>query len=371
MRTCDVVVIGGGIAGLSAAAVLAASYRVLLCEAEAGSDHHATGRSAAAFIASYGNATVRALNAASRPWYDSLGEGAAEQPLLHPRPAMWIGDESAGPAIDAMIADVAASGSTLERLTPAEAARHCPVLVDGWRGHGLLDPTASDIDVAATMAALRRQFTARGGELAFHSGVRALTRSTTGWTVALPQEEVSCGVVVNAAGAWADEIAALAGMEPVGLTPLRRTIAACAVDPASAPNVWEWPLVLDIENRFYFKPERAQLLISPADETPSPACDAKADPMDVARALDHVNTATTLGLRSVQTAWAGLRTFAPDRTPVVGPDPADAAFIWAAGQGGYGITISPAIAQLVDAWVSGTSMDLMADLSPTRFAPSV
>ena len=370
MQVYDVVVIGAGIAGMSAAAALATDRHVLLCEAEPTSDRHATGRSAAAFIASYGNATVRELNAASRPWFDSQGEGWSEQSLLHPRPALWIGDETSAPSTEAMATQVAGSGLPLQRLTAEETARLCPVITDGWCGQSLLDPDACDIDVAATMAALRRQFLAAGGEIACRSGVTALTRSASAWTVAVSDHEVSCATVVNAAGAWADQVAELAGVQPVGLRPLQRTIAVCAMATATTPPVWEWPLVLDIESRFYFKPERAQLLVSPADETPSPACDAKPDPVDVARALEQVNAATTLGLRSVQTTWAGLRTFAPDRTPVVGPDPADSSFIWAAGQGGYGITISPAIAQLVAAWVAGAApvSATMRDLSPARLS---
>jgi D-arginine dehydrogenase len=373
MRAYDVVVIGAGIAGMSAAAALAAEHRVLLCESEASSDRHSTGRSAAAFIASYGNASVRALNAASRPWFDNLGGGWSPQSLLHPRPALWIGDESAGSSRETAAAEVAEGGLALQSLTPDQTAQLCPAIVEGWRGQSLLDPDACDIDVASTMAALRRQFISEGGEIAYRCGVRALARSASAWTVTMPETEVSCATVVNAAGAWADEIAGLAGLRPVGLRALRRTIAACTVDAATAPKVWDWPFVLDIDNRFYFKPERAQLLISPADETPWPAGDVKPDPLDVARALDHVNAVTTLDLRSVQSTWAGLRTFAPDRTPVVGPDPAESSFIWAAGQGGYGITISPAIAQIVAASVAGSSpptlIAAMRALDPTRLHP--
>ena len=255
MRTLDVVVIGGGIAGMSAAAALAGEHRVLLCELETSSDRHSTGRSAAAFIASYGNTTVRSLNAASRGWFDSHGDGWSEQPLLHRRPALWIGGESAASARHTLAADVASDGAALESLTPDQTAELCPVIVDSWRGQSLLDPDACDIDVAATMVALRRQFLAQGGELSYRSAALALTRSSTGWTVSMPDGDVSCATVVNAAGAWADDIARLAGMRPVrpAAATTRRLRPAPSI-VAVRPTVWEtWPLVLDLGNRFYFK----------------------------------------------------------------------------------------------------------------------
>jgi D-arginine dehydrogenase len=163
------------------------------------------------------------------------------------------------------------------------------------------------------------------------------------WVVTTPSEVYETDVVVNAAGAWCDEIAALAGVRPIGLRPLRRTAFTCPAP--DGVDVRSWPLVADIDDRFYFKPEGPQLLCSLADETPSPPCDAVAEPVDVALAIERINEATTLDLRHVRRAWAGLRSFVADRTPVVGFDPEAPGFCWLAGQGGYGIQTAPAMAR--------------------------
>jgi D-arginine dehydrogenase len=358
----DVVVVGAGIAGLSAAAELARDGTVLLCEAEPVAERHATGRSAAAYLASYGNATVRGLTASGKPWFESRGDGWSDVALLAPRPAIWICRPEAVAVCRSVEADIRGTGCEVRRLDEVQARELCPAIRPEWCGHALADPDAADVDVAAAMAALRRAFAAWGGTTRLGAPVRSLRRDGAGWAVEVPDGPVHCATVVNAAGAWADAVAQLAGVNPVGLQPMRRTVAVTPVPDGR--DVWSWPLVMDVEESFYFKPERGALLVSPADETPMPAGDARPEEIDIARALDAANAATDLGLRSVRRSWAGLRTFAPDRTPVVGPDPAEPSFVWAAGQGGYGITTSPSIAVLVAAAVRGDAVP--ADLSPAR-----
>jgi D-arginine dehydrogenase len=314
----DVLVIGGGIAGASIACELAADARVVLAEAEPELARHTTGRSAAIYAPSYGGPVVRELTRASFPLF---GDG-----VLTPRPALWIAVDDEG--VDRLRALEA------EPLTPRQAVDLCPVLRPPLAA--AIDRTAMDIDVMALHARYVRDLRGRGGEIRTGAPVTDLHRDGDGWVA----DGTRYDVVVNAAGAWADRVAEKAGVPTIGLRPMRRTLALARAhaDPA-------WPLVADAGDGFYFRPESGGLLISPADETPSEPCDARAEEVDVAIAVERVNAATTLGLRSVHTAWAGLRSFAPDREPVVGAWPDHPGFVFFAGQGGYGIQMAPALAR--------------------------
>jgi D-arginine dehydrogenase len=314
----DVVVIGGGIAGVSVAYELAADAHVVLLEAEPELARHTTGRSAAVYAPSYGPPAVRALTRASGPLF---GEG-----VLTPRSALWIAVDDEG--VDRVRALDA------EPLTPAQAVDLCPVLRPPLAA--AVDRTAMDVDVMALHTRYARGLRERGGEIRLGTPATDLRRDGGGWVVA----GLRADVVVNAAGAWADQVAVRAGVPAVGLRPRRRTlvIAHADADPA-------WPLVADAADRFYFRPDSGGLLVSPADETPSEPCDARPDELDVALAVERVNAATTLGLRSVRTAWAGLRSFVADREPVVGAWPGHPGFVFFAGQGGYGIQMAPALAR--------------------------
>lgn len=317
----DVLVIGGGIAGVSIACELAAHADVLLVEAEPELARHTTGRSAAIYAPSYGSAAVRELTAASGPLF---GDG-----ILTPRPALWIAVDDEG--VD-HVRELEA-----EPITPGQAVELCPVLHPPLAA--AVDRTAHDIDVMALHAAYVRDLKARGGTVRTGTPVTSIRRDGAGWQV----DGTKAGTVVNAAGAWADRMAELAGVPTVGLRPMRRTIALASGPVTLDPGT---PLVADAANRFYFRQDSGRALISPADETPSEPCDARPDELDIALALERVNAATTLGLRTVHTAWAGLRTFAPDRDPVVGAWPDHPGFHFFAGQGGYGIQMAPALARL-------------------------
>jgi D-arginine dehydrogenase len=338
----DVLVVGGGMAGISIAYELAAHARVLLVEAEPALAAHTTGRSAALYAPSYGDGAVRALTAASAQRFADLRTELDTPRLLTPRPIIWLGADDEGAAHLA--------GLPAEPMTPAQARALCPALREVTAAG--YDGSASDIDVMALHDGYRRGLRERGGTIRTASPVTAITRDGDGWRVRAG-EEVTADLVVNAAGAWADELATRAGVPTIGLRPLRRTAAiasgAMPIDPA-------WPMVGDAADRYYFRPEGRHLLISPSDETPSEPCDAKPDELDVTLAMDRVNEHTDLGLRRVHTAWAGLRSFVPDRMPVAGAWADHPGFAFFAGQGGYGIQMAPAFAALGAAVVLGTSL---------------
>jgi D-arginine dehydrogenase len=372
----DVAVIGGGIAGVSAACELAAAgRRVVVLEQEAQLAHHTTGRSAAVFLESYGPPAVRALTSASRADFDAAPGRFGTPTLLSARPALWVAPLDQVDALEHLLAEV----STLQPLTAADARIRCPALRAEWVVQAAVEEGAADIDVLALHQGYVRGLSGAGGEIRRSWPVTGLRWGGAAWRVESAKRPdapavLEAGAVVLAAGAWCDQLAALARAEPIGLRPLRRTIAVCR-QPAEGALDPQGPLVSDAAHTWYFKPEGPNVLCSPADETPSEPCDARPKEADVALAIERVNAATTLQLRSVIQAWAGLRTFAPDRVPVVGEDPSIAGLWWLAGQGGYGIQTAPAMARtLVRLMLEGAlpadvarSGVVPADLSPARF----
>jgi D-arginine dehydrogenase len=359
-----VVVVGGGIAGASAAWALAAGgARVVLVEQEAQAGHHATGRSAAVTNETVGHPVVGALARAGRPFLDSPPAGFVDHPLLSPRGLLWVARDPTSFAAPAAPAPAAAAW----RIDAGEVLRLVPELRPGWAAAGgLYEPDARTIDVAALLQGYLRGLRQLGGEVSTGCPVVGLSRGETGWTVELGgtnhEPALRADVVVNAAGAWGDVIADMAGVEPLGLVALRRT--ACIVAVPGGHDVGGWPLVMDAAGSFYAEPEPGGLLISPADETPVAPGDARPAELDVALALDRLREATTLPVRSVRRAWAGLRTFAPDRVPVAGFDPDAPNFYWLVGQGGGGIKTAPALAALVatDVLGSTSTLDLPGDV---------
>jgi D-arginine dehydrogenase len=373
-RRADVLVVGAGIAGASIAAELAPRRSVVLLEMEDQPGHHTTGRSAAVFAESYGNATVRGLTRASRAFLASPPADFSETPLLSPRGWMFVarGDQRA--RLDRLHREIAASGGALHPMSPAEALARVPILRREYVAAALWDEGAMDIDVHALHHGYLRRLRRRGGALVTGARVRALSRSGEGWRAETEQGTFFAPLVVDAAGAWGDEVGRLAGAAPIGLVPMRRT--AILLDPPAGADVTRWPLVIDAEEQFYFKPESAKLLCSPADETPSPPCDARPEDLDVAIAVDRLTRVCDLEVRHVARRWAGLRSFVADRTPVVGLDPRAEGFFWLAGQGGAGIQTAPALARLAAALALGEPVpdDVAAegvaagDVSPARLA---
>ena len=366
--SADIIVIGAGIDGASAAAELAATARVVVLEREPQPGYHATGRSAAFFVVSYGNAAVRAITAASEPFYRSPPQGFTDVPLIRPRPCIFFGRPDQRDAIKSLHAEV----SSLQSLDPGQVRQRVPVILPGYLEGGLLDDTGGDLDVDAILQGFLWRLRERGGKLYSGREVHGLSRNNGLWKVGTGDETLTAPLVVNAAGAWVDEIARLAGLDPLGLQPKRRT--AMLIDAPEGHDVTNWPLMVNVEEEFYFKPDAGALLLSPADETPSPPCDAQPEELDVALAVDRFETATGLEVSRVTHRWAGLRTFAPDKTFVVGFDPRTEGFFWLAGQGGYGVQTSPGMAQLAAALITGASLleqasvgdDLARQLAPGR-----
>ena len=366
----DVVIVGGGIAGVSAAFELAGrGHEVAVVERESTLTAHSTGRSAAQFLASYGEAAHRLLSAASRSFLDSNADGLADSDVLLPRNVLWVAptghEEHLAQRLDAN----ATTATECEALDIKGATEICGALDPAWLVGGVLEYGGFDIDVAGLHQAYVRGARARGAAILRQQGVRGLVGGDDGWQVDTDDGALSCNVVVNAAGAWADEVAALAGASALGMRPLRRTIFTFG----TSYECPEWPLVISADETFYFKPEGpGQLLGSPADEHLDRPCDARPREIDVAAGIEAINQATLLWVRSVRSTWAGLRTFAPDRVPVVGFDAEVAGFFWCAGQGGTGIQTSPAIARLTADLIGDEAPDdalamLSPQLSPERF----
>lgn len=341
-QTCDFLVIGAGIAGASAACELAALGTVILLEQESQPGYHATGRSAALFTEAYGNAVVRRLTSAGRAFFERPPEGFCAHRLLSLRGTLFIAGPDQLASLERAEAEIGAL-TPVRRLAGAEAVEMLPALEPGYVAAALYEPTAEDIDVHALLTGFLRGLRRRGGRLITSARVGALRRESGAWVAQTPAGRFAAPVVVNAAGAWADAVAALAGLRPLGLVPKRRT--AFTFDPPEGMETAAWPATIDIDEQFYFKPEAGRILGSPADETPSAPCDAQPEELDVAIGVDRIETATRLRVRRLVSRWAGLRTFAPDKTPVAGFDPEAEGFFWLAGQGGYGIQTSPALAR--------------------------
>ncbi len=371
MDSVDVIVIGAGMAGASAAYELSESGSVLLLEREDRPGYHTTGRSAAVFAPAYGNLPIRQLTAASRMFYEQNAGGLSDQPVLHPRGELLIARPDQLASLDRAEAELRKQIDRLERLDADGVIEHLPVLRPGYAAAALADDSAMDMDVAAIHQGFLNGFRQRGGRLVVDAEVTNLKKTASGWEIVSKAGAFHAEVVVNAAGAWADEIAALAGASNIGLVPKRRT--AFIFDPKEAIDP-AWPVVVDVDETFYFKPESGLLLGSPADETPSPPTDAQPEELDVAIAVDRIEQATRWTVARVTRRWAGLRSFVADKTPVVGFDPACPGFFWLAGQGGYGIQTAPALARVASALVQGAPMSedilalgLHADvLSPER-----
>jgi D-arginine dehydrogenase len=371
--SADVLVIGAGIAGASVAAELAARRRVVLLEMEDQPGYHATGRSAAVFAECYGNRTVRGLTRASRAHLESTA-GPSGEPLLSPRGWMFVARPDQLAQLAALRRELDANGATLRLLDPAQALERVPILRREWLAGALLDEGAMDIDVHALQDGYLRRLRAAGGKLVTGAPVTSLERASGARRVRTGRGDHVAPLVIDAAGAWAEEIGRRAGAMAIGLVPMRRT--AVILDPPAGVAVARWPMVVDAGEEFYFKPDAGKLLASPADETPSEPCDAHPEELDVAIAVDRITRACHLEVHHLGRRWAGLRSFVPDRTPVAGFDPRAQDFFWLAGQGGYGIQTAPALARLATAGILGEPIpaDIEAQgvtfeaLSPARLA---
>jgi len=368
----DIVIIGGGIAGASAGAELARTHRVLVLEGEDAPGYHSTGRSAAVFSESYGNRAIRELTRASRHFFDQPPADFSAYALLKRRSWLHVASMSQASALESFLAteDVA---QRVSRVSPEEALALSPILrPETAAAGGAYEKDAADIDVDALHRGYLKLLRQRGGTIVTGAQVTALARRAGQWILDSTAGAFRARVVVNAAGAWADRVAMLADIAPMRIQACRRT--AVLVEPAALEISDSWPLTVDIEEAYYFKPDAGLLFVSPADETPVEPCDVQPEELDVAIAIDRLERATGLTIARVRRKWAGLRSFAPDRAPVIGFDRSADGFFWLAGQGGYGIQTAPAAAALAAALVRDEALprELMdfdsTAVSPARFS---
>ena len=370
----DVSVRGAGMARASVAAELAPQRRVLLLELEDQPGRHTTGRSAAMFFESYGNATVRGLTRASRAFLEQPPEGFADVPLMSPRAALFVAGPEAAPRLQDMLGSFQ-EGTGLKPLPREEALRQVPILRPEAVAAAALDDSGRDMEVAAILQGYLRLLRRAGAQVVLGAGEVALHRQAGQWTVDSRAGRFQAPVIVNAAGAWADVVARQAGARPVGLQPMRRT--AMTIPAPEGHDTRHWPMVIDVDETVYFKPDAGQFLLSPANEDPMDPCDVAPEELDIAIAVDRFETLTTHPVRRIAHRWAGLRSFVADRAPVAGWDPQAEGFFWLAGQGGYGIQMAPALARAAAALVLGQALpeDIAAQgvtpqaLSPQRLAP--
>lgn len=365
MTSYDFAIVGAGIAGASLAAELAmGGARVLLLEAEDRPGYHATGRSAAFWEECYGGPDIVPLTLASGPYLREHG-------FLSPRGALYVGRAADAAALDGFMARFGGTGATIERLGRRELAERIPGLRPEWIG-AVWEPACADIDVAGLHAHYLKLGRQAGVELRTRSRLVSCQRRNGAWLLETGSSaSVGTSILVNAAGAWADEVARIAGARPLGIQPFRRTVAQVRVDP---PPPADLPLVLDISGRFYFKSDNGRLWLSPHDETPVDPCDAAPEELDIALAIDRLEQVIDWRILAVEHKWAGLRSFSSDRLPVYGFDSRVEGFAWFAGQGGYGIQTAPAAARLASQLLLARARDEMTRAldesiySPARFS---
>ena len=368
MQTSDIIVIGAGISGVSAAAELAADSTVTVLEMEAQPGYHASGRSAAYFAAAYGKKIIRDITGCCEAFLRNPPDGFTEVELFHPRDCMFFGREDQAERLQAMQQD----NPRLQFVDADAVRKRVPVLSPDYLYGAMWDRKGGDLDVDALLQGFLRLLRRRGGKFLANHLVSSLERSGGVWTATAGSQEFQAPVIVNAAGAWVERVAGMAGLESLGIEPLRRT--ALTIDPPGGVEIRNWPEMVDADEDFYFKPDAGQIMISPADETPSNPCDAQPEDLDVATGVYRFEQATGLDIRHVNHSWAGLRTFAPDRVFVAGFDPRSEGFFWLAGQGGYGVQSSPAMARLTRFLVNGvtpegdflTVLDYIDDVAPNR-----
>jgi D-arginine dehydrogenase len=364
----DILVIGGGIAGLSAAAALSSHARVTVLEAEEQIGFHSSGRSATMLHYALGDRLVRALTLASRGFFDDPPEAFSEVPIGRPMPVLVYAREDERAGLDALDAEISPFAE-LERLDAQGVHELCPLL-RGDAVHGIADRRGIRLDPHALLQGNLRQLRSRGGELVTGARAATLRRAEGLWRITTEKgDPYQAPILVNAAGSWADHVAALAGVMPLGFEPKRRTIITFDAPPGT--RLEGLPFAKTVGDELYFAPESGRLFASPMDEVPSDPCDAQPDEQEIALAAWRMEERTTVRVERIHSKWAGLRTFAPDRHPVAGFAPDTEGFFWLAGQGGFGLQTSPAMAGIAASLIASTPWPVdevtVEELSPARF----
>ena len=366
MTDFGVVIIGAGIAGASLAAEIAGSRSVLVLEAEAQPGYHSTGRSAAFWAESYGGPGVQPLTTASGSFLANPPSDFHDGPLMHQRGALHIGTIAESDAAQALLGDFLQTGVQLDRIDYDRAARHVPGLRQEWT-EALWEPDCCDIDVAGLHAAYIRMAKRRGAKILCNAQFIKAEWQNGAWHIETGAGAFTASILANAAGAWADDVATKAGLQILDINPYRRTIVQLAVKPLVPA---ELPLVIGLDGSFYFKSDAGgRLWLSPHDETSCLPCDAAPEEIDIAVAIDRLQHVVDWEIERVEHKWAGLRSFAPDRLPVIGCDPNIPEFFWFAGQGGFGIQTAPAAAKLAASLIDDTLMP-SPGIDPLRYSPA-
>jgi len=342
-NSADVLIVGGGIAGAGAAYELAAFASVIVLERETQCGYHSTGRSAASFTENYGGDVVRRLAIASRAFLEDPPADFCDHPLLAPRGMITIARADQLELLELHLARAQNLVPSIARMDVEAAIGRVPILRNTYVAGAFLEPHSKELDVHGLHQGFLRGAKMRGARILVNTEVQSIERLHERWSVTTPKGIFCAPTLINAAGAWADTIAERAGVDALGLVPKRRT--AFNVPAPAGMDIRGWPMVSDVAEEFYFKPDAGQLFVSPADATPSAAVDAYPEDLDVAAGVERLERATTLNVQRVSRAWAGLRTFASDAAPVVGRDGRVPDFFWLAGQGGYGIKTSPSLSR--------------------------
>jgi len=354
MRERDFLIVGAGIAGASVGYFLAQKHKVTVIEREEQPGYHTTGRSVAVYTEAYGPRPVRALVIAGGPFFKHPPVGFTEVPLYHPHGLMFVGREDQRDVLMAELAGVQPLSPNIHEISVDEAIERVPVLRREYLAAAFLDPNCLSLDVNAIHQGYLRGLKAAGSEIVTSAEAQAFERRGGKWHVSTPAGVFTAAVVINAAGAWADVVAKRIGARTVGLVPKRRTVIAFT--PPAGTETAQWPVVIDAEERFYFKADVGTILASPGDETPSPPTDAQPEEIDVAITVERLERATTMPIRRILRKWAGLRSFVTDRVPVVGYDPKVEGYFWLAGQGGYGIETSAGLARCAASLATGDGL---------------
>jgi D-arginine dehydrogenase len=368
MQSYDIAIIGGGIAGLSLAYFLSGQRSVVVLEQESALGYHSTGRSAAEFVLRYNSPEVCNLAAISRQFFDAPPEGFTDIPLLHPRGGITIANAEKAERLRAQF-EAERRHAPLSLMTPEEAIARVPFLGPAYVKAAYFDPEFWDIEVESLLQGYVKGARRTGAEIRMGAGVTDIRDDGAHWQIETRNGPVIARMIVNASGGWADSIATLAGVRPLGIVPHRRTAILLdlpGIDPSAMPEVAE------LDEEFYFKPDAFRLLVSPADETPCEPGDVQPEEIDVAWAVHHFETASTIKVNRVAKSWAGMRSFTRDRLPAIGFDPGHPRFFWLAGQGGYGILSSPALGALAAAMLTETEIPegyREQGLDPKVFSP--
>jgi D-arginine dehydrogenase len=368
MSDFDVVIVGAGIAGASLAAEISEEKSVLLLEAESVAGYHSTGRSAAFWTETYGGPAIQPLTSASGPFLLSPPITFSETSLLTPRGALHLGQDSDATAAETMLGDFARSGVALEQLNASELATRVSGLRDGW-STALWEPDCCDIDVGGLHNGYLKAARGAGVQIFCNAPLTQAQFSNGRWAIRAGGNSFTANTLVNAAGAWADDVAVRSGIPAIGITPYRRTIMQLAVEPGASADL---PLVVGLDGSFYFKPEAGgRVWLSPHDEIPTEPCDAAPEELDIAMAIDRFQQVVNWEVIRLERKWAGLRSFARDRLPVIGRDPNVPEFFWLAGQGGFGIQTAPAVASMAGALLMNRTHEVpnanADDYAPGRF----